>query len=78
MESRAAAATGEPANIFMWDADKEASDPPFSPSSSFQHTPAPRLAAGAGKVGVFFSPVPFQRPSGLQTRLCIILFTSNC
>lgn len=69
---------GADKHIFMWDAEKEASDPPFSPSASFQHRPAPSPAARAGRVRVFFPPTPFQRPSGLQTCLCITVFTSNC
>lgn len=72
---------GASKHIFTWDAEKEASDPSFSPSTSFQHTPAPSPAVRARRVG-FSSlpccPIPFQTPSGLQTCPCITLFTSNC
>lgn len=67
-------------HIFTWDAEKEASDPPFSPCTSFQRRPPAHLS-GQGRVR-FSSlppfPIPFQRPSGLQTCPCITLLTSNC
>lgn len=33
---------GASKHIFIWDAEKEASDPPFFSSASFQHIPAPQ------------------------------------
>lgn len=67
MENRATATTGEPANtFFMWDAEKEASDPPFSPCTSFQHTAAPSPAVRAEKGRVFFpAPLPHPLPKAI-------------
>lgn len=64
MENRATATTGQPAN--MWDAEKEASDLPFSPCTSFQHTAAPSPAVRAEKGRVFFpAALPHPLPKAI-------------